>query len=238
LAVGDRGCVTVGDILEAVDDRARRLQALVPDAPVGRARCAALGDLVLGGEFTLFDHILGCEAPAEARIDDPADTDSPTGSAPRRRRRREVVVTVDLLTLLGLHENPAELAGFGPIPARVARLLLEDASLRRVVTDPITGQALDAGQVYRPTDTLVTAIRVHDQHCQFPGCRRALSIELDHRTEHSRGGTTNTGNLQVLCRRHHALKTAGTWTPTPRPDGSVTWTGPHGQIAVRRPNRE
>ena len=38
-----------------------------------------------------------------------------------QRRPLTVNVTIDLPTLLGLAENPGQLAGYGPIPASVAR---------------------------------------------------------------------------------------------------------------------
>ncbi|HTR70489.1 MAG TPA: hypothetical protein VMH41_09730 [Mycobacteriales bacterium] len=49
-----------------------------------------------------------------AGLDDP--------SLPRAHGRHSVVnITIDLPTLLGLRNNPAEIPGVGPIPASVAR---------------------------------------------------------------------------------------------------------------------
>lgn len=243
-ATGD--AVTVSDILDAVDARAEQLRQLVPDTPAGRARFAALGDLVLGAGFTLFDHVLGVETPDSPRDGaaqiEPEPAPGVPGAtpltSPRRRRRREVIVTIDLPTLLSLRDDPAQLAGFGPIPARLARLVAADATLRRMVTDPVDGETLDLGRrSYAPTDTLVTAIRARDRHCRFPGCRRARRPQLDHRIDHAVGGSTSAGNLHLLCERHHALKTAGLWKPELEPDGTVVWTGPDGQRAVRCPDR-
>jgi len=242
-ATGD--AVTIGDILHAVDERAQQLQQIAPGTPVGRTRFAALGDLVLGRGFTLFEHTLGVDVPAEAGTPDaelgtaaPTEVESSRGSR-RRQRRREVIVTIDLPTLLSLRNEPAQLAGYGPIPARLARLVAADATLRRMVTDPIDGEPLDLGRrAYAPTDNLVTAIRARDQHCQFPGCRRARQMALDHRTDWAQQGETKPANLQLLCARHHALKTAGQWSPAVQPDGSVVWTGPAGQTAIRRPEHD
>jgi hypothetical protein len=241
-ATGD--AVTVADILTAVDDRAERLQALAPDTPPGRVRFAALSDLILGDGFTLFDHVLGVDTASPVATEPPpADADGEPGACPsseqrrRRRRRREVIVTVDLATLLGLREDPAQLAGFGPIPARLARVVATDGCLRRLVTDPVSGETLDLGRrSYAPSENLVTAIRAAQQTCQFPGCTRARRAEIDHRTDWSHGGHTDAGNVQLLCRRHHALKTAGLWNAVRQPDGSVLWTGPDGQTAIRPPD--
>ena len=38
-------------------------------------------------------------------------------------------MTVDVPTLLGLQDNPAELAGYGPIPAELAHILAADGPL-------------------------------------------------------------------------------------------------------------
>ncbi len=62
---------------------------------------------------------------------------------PRHRRRPHLLVTVAATTLLGLDEEPGELAGYGPIPASMARRLAEDGTWRRILTDPVSGTLLD-----------------------------------------------------------------------------------------------
>jgi len=72
----------------------------------------------------------------------------------------EAQVIIDLPTLLGLADNPGELAGVGPIPAEVARALAADdgATRRRLVVEPVTGALLDYGaSVYR-SPTAPTAV--------------------------------------------------------------------------------
>ena len=49
-------------------------------------------------------------------------------------------VLVALPTLLGADEEPVELSGYGPVPAWMARRAAADSRLRRVLTDPLTGQ--------------------------------------------------------------------------------------------------
>ena len=44
------------------------------------------------------------------------------------------------------------------------------------------------------------------KHCEHPGCESRLGLQIDHKTEWSRGGKTNHENLQVLCVNHHARK--------------------------------
>jgi hypothetical protein len=64
-------------------------------------------------------------------------------------RREHVSVELQVIapigTLAGLDNNPAELAGYGPIPAHVGRALAADAHWRRILTDPATGTVLDLG---------------------------------------------------------------------------------------------
>jgi hypothetical protein len=64
--------------------------------------------------------------------------------APRTQAR--VHVTMDLPTLLGLRNNPAELHGYGPLPAPLARALAADNGWQRLIHDPITGAPLDLGR--------------------------------------------------------------------------------------------
>jgi hypothetical protein len=69
--------------------------------------------------------------------------------APQARGPAAVQVVVPVTTLLGLSEEPGELAGYGPIPAGVARQIAADATWRRLLTDPASGALLDYGQSCR-----------------------------------------------------------------------------------------
>ena len=60
-----------------------------------------------------------------------------------------VQVTMPATMLMGLTEHGAELAGYGPIPAHVARELAADGTWRRLLTDPATGHLLDYNPVSR-----------------------------------------------------------------------------------------
>src|SRR6266511_96609 len=67
--------------------------------------------------------------------------------------------------LMGLTEHGAELAGYGPIPAQVARELAADGTWRRLLTDPVSGHLLDYGRTtYRPPAALADFIRARDHH--------------------------------------------------------------------------
>ena len=147
------------------------------------------------------------------------------------RRPVTVNVTIDLPTLLGLAENPGQLSGYGAIPASVARELASDATWKRFITDPQTGNLLDYGrEKYEPPQALVDFLLARDRTCRFPGCRQpATRSDIDHAHSWDSGGETNIENLGLLCRRHHRLKTHGRWGLVSNEDGSCEWTSPVGK---------
>ena len=148
------------------------------------------------------------------------------------RRPVTVNVTIDLPTLLGLAENPGQLAGYGAIPASVARALASDGKWQRFITDPQTGTLLDFGrESYEPPQALIDFLIARDRTCRFPGCRHsAARADLDHAKSWESGGETSAANLGALCRRHHRLKTHGGWKLKSHSDGACTWTSPLGKI--------
>lgn len=147
------------------------------------------------------------------------------------RRPLTVNVTIDLPTLLGLAENPGELAGYGAIPASVAREIASDARWKRFITEPITGNLLDFGrESYEPPQALKDFLIARDRTCRFPGCRRAAVLsDLDHARSWDSGGHTSVENLGALCRRHHKLKTHYGWKIESFADGSCIWRSPAGK---------
>lgn len=147
------------------------------------------------------------------------------------RRPITISVAVDLPTLLGLAENPGQLAGYGAIPASVARKLAADGTWQRFVSDPTTGNLLDFGrEKYIPPQELVDYLLARDRTCRFPGCRRSGQLaDIDHAHSWENGGETNPANLGLLCRRHHRMKTHGGWKLMSNADGSCTWESPVGK---------
>jgi Domain of unknown function (DUF222)/HNH endonuclease len=148
------------------------------------------------------------------------------------RRPVTVNLTIDLPTLLGLTENPGILAGYGAIPASVARDLAADGKWKRFITDPVNGELLDLGrETYEPPQALIDFLTARDRTCRFPGCRQPARVgDIDHAKSWDTGGETSISNLGVLCRRHHRMKTHGGWELKSRGDGSCTWTSPTGKI--------
>lgn len=156
-----------------------------------------------------------------------------TGTAqPPSTGKPLIQVVVPASTLLGIDDLPAEVPGFGVIPADAARRIAADATWQRILTDPTSGTILDVGRKrYRPPKALAEYVRARDRICVFPPCRKsAEKCDLDHRHPYSHGGSTSADNLQPLCPRHHELKHDHGWTVQKHPDGTTEWTAPTGHI--------
>ena len=204
----------------------------------GEARAEALTALVLAGR-----------APLAA---DPGRRDARPGA--------EINLVIDLTTLLGLDDRPAATwEGIG-VPAAAARDLAADATLRRLITDPQTGQLLDYGTTtYHVPEPLARFVKARDRVCGFPQCTRRATrrgpattgrgIDLDHlepyhqhrtATAGGGGGGTDRANLGPRCRRHHILKTHLDWHTTAPPEGTTDrttrWRSPHGRHHDVRPD--
>jgi hypothetical protein len=152
------------------------------------------------------------------------------GGAPVLVAAASVHVTVPVATARGVGEEPGELAGYGPVPASMARRLAATASWRKVAVDPVTGTVTAIGRTpYTPSAALADLVRMRDATCRFPGCRQpARRCDLDHVVPWPDGPTT-AGNLAALCRHHHRLKHQTRWTVRAGPDGELLWTSPAGQ---------
>ncbi|WP_442862010.1 DUF222 domain-containing protein, partial [Arthrobacter sp. H-02-3] len=144
--------------------------------------------------------------------------------------RAQVLVTVPVLSLLGLTDEPAVLDGYGPIPPSMARRLVSGGagSFYRVLTDPRDGAPLEIGRSsYRLTAAQRHWLRLRDGRCPFPGCNNhSLDNEADHLLAWTDGGTTGIANLGQPCPKHHRLKHSSAWTPV-----GATTTSPPGWIS-------
>ena len=176
------------------------------------------------------------------------DGETPTDLGTPGRSPVRVNVSVPASVLLGLSDAPGDLQGHGPIPASLARLLAQDATWRRILTDE-QGLVTDVGTTtYRPGTPLARTVQLRHQRCVFPGCgARAERCDLDHVVRHPEGPTSLT-NLAPECRRHHLLKhrddlhdgdglrqmlaRSRSQPPPPAlqplPDGALLWTLPTG----------
>lgn len=161
----------------------------------------------------------------------------------RKGRRPHLIITIAASTLAGTDDQPATLAGYGPVPADLARRLASEAGTAQTAcVDPRTGVCQWIGTVtpYRPTQAIADQVIARDPVCRHPGCRRpAAQCDIDHVVRHP-AGPTCVCNLLPLCRTHHRCKHNGGWrverstssrvpgTHGSDPPGAVIWTSPLG----------
>lgn len=195
-------------------------------------------------------HPLGVPGEASGPAGGPMPTVAGVVAAPpdgspfvRNTVRVHIHVTVPLDTLTGAGDEPAELAGHGPIPAADARALAFDPGSvwDRLVTDPVSGAVLEYGTTrYRPPERLARFVRARHGTCGHPGCRTAAHrCDIDHVVPFGadRGdGPTCAGNTCPLCRSHHRLKHMPGWHVTLRTDGTTVWTTPSGHTYTAPPD--
>jgi hypothetical protein len=236
--------------LAAVDERASSPWLEVPsDALIGERQALALATLLLPVSVrgVTGPHCQGSDesvSPNSGMADGKAAClqphDGPSHRAHHRPHlRAHLDVTVSLETLLCLSDEPAEFRSRrgvgGALDTWALRELLRQSdhlTLRRLVTDPLTGHLLDRGrQSYRVSESLRAFLLTRDPSCRFPGCsRRTGRREIDHAFPWDAGGATDRGNLGVLCKRHHQAKTFGGWRiEHSGVDGSCTWHSPQGR---------
>ncbi|HEY3717346.1 MAG TPA: DUF222 domain-containing protein [Jatrophihabitantaceae bacterium] len=154
-------------------------------------------------------------------------------------QRPSIQVTVAASTLVGCDELPADLEGYGPITAAMARRIAADetGTWRRLLTDPVSGQLLEYGRkTYRPPQNLTDHVIARDKTCIFPHCRRPARLcDLDHREDWCTGGHTCEHNLHPLCERHHNAKHNAGWQIKRTQDGAYHWTDPTNHHYVVHP---
>ncbi|WP_142057127.1 HNH endonuclease signature motif containing protein [Pseudarthrobacter sp. B4EP4b] len=158
--------------------------------------------------------------------------------------KADVLVTVPVLALFDITDEPANLDGYGPIPASMARKLLANGatSFYRVLVDPRDGAPLEIGRTsYRLTKAMKKALQLRDGKCTFPGCNNpSFDNDTDHLQAWQHGGHTGISNLAQLCPKHHRLKHNSGWEPAPatgtEPPG---WTSPTGRhYKTEQPDHE
>ena len=207
-------------IWNGITATARALQGPAEGRTLTQLRADIAATLLLGG------------AAGNGTADGTPATAAPAGRVPSPSA--QVLVTVPVFALMGLTDEPADLDGYGPIPASMARKLMADgaSSFRRVLTDPRDGAPLEIGRdSYRIPPAMRQWLRLRDGTCSFPGCNnQSLDNEADHILAWADGGTTGVSNLGQACPRHHRLKHTTAWTPadasTIKPPG---WTSPSGR---------
>ncbi len=144
-------------------------------------------------------------------------------------------------TLLGSDTAPADIDGYGPIPAEVARRLVaaaatdsrSRATLRRIYSHPKSGALVKMeSRARRFPRGLAEFIGLRDQRCRTPYCDAPIR-HLDHARPHARGGPTDVVNGVGSCERCNYVKEAVGWRVSTEVDESgrhaADFTTPTGQ---------
>jgi hypothetical protein len=143
----------------------------------------------------------------------------------------EVQLVMSDTALFGTSNTPAEIAGYGPVPAQVARTLLTRVDdqvplwLRRLYTSRGRLVAMESrARLFTPNMRRFVASR--DQLCRTPWCGAPIR-HADHVRPVHAGGPTSIANAQGLCERCNQVKEALGWHARPGPGdtGTTTPTG-------------
>ncbi len=145
-------------------------------------------------------------------------------------------------TLLDADQEPAQMVGYGPVPADLARriALAEPRSrvwVRRLFTDPATGTlvATDARRRRFPHVTREFLL-ARDLLCRTPFCGAAIR-HADHTVPVAGGGPTRGENGSGRCESCNYVKESPGWSTEVGPDGTITITTPTGHRHRSRPPR-
>ena len=135
-------------------------------------------------------------------------------------------------TLLGGDSAPAELCGYGPIPAAVARAMVSSAvadrrsraTLRRLYAHPRAGAlvAMESRARLFPRG-LAAFIELRDQRCRTPYCDAPIR-HRDHAQPWAEGGPTTAENGLGLCERCNYTKEGAGWRVSTSIDENHTHT--------------
>lgn len=162
-------------------------------------------------------------------------------------RSAHVRVVVPLTSLMGGSagpgadlpgsDAPAELEGYGPIPASVARALAAGGPWARMVTDPVDRTVLELSrEQYEPTQAMADLVRAREPECVHPICGVSSDrCDLHHRIPWPIG-ITSVRCLDPGCRRHHVLITHAGWDYRTDEHGRRVWTTPTGLRYIEEPD--
>jgi hypothetical protein len=148
-----------------------------------------------------------------------------TGQASADAVSAEIGLVMTVAALFGGDDSAADLAGYGPIPAELARDIARAADdgaaqpvaaepraaagavararifLRRLFTDPATGVIENCDPRRRRFDGVLARLLVYrDQHCRDPFCDAPIR-HLDHIQAFAAGGPTTCENGRRVCQR-------------------------------------
>ena len=130
----------------------------------------------------------------------------------------EVQLVMTDSTLLSDDHSPAQVIGFGPIHAALARVIVRRAHrawLRRLYRNPECGALVAMDSRRRVFDgELREFLVIRDQTCRTPWCDAPIR-HADHAVPVADGGATSVKNGQGLCEACNYAKEASGWRTLP-----------------------
>ncbi len=159
----------------------------------------------------------------------------------------EVQLVMSDGALFGVDETPAKLVGHGPIPAHLARRMLENPEgekfLRRLFTRPKDHQLVSLESRARSFPKgIQRMLALRDNTCRTPFCDAPIQ-EYDHVTPYYEGGPTNWANGSGLCAGCNQAKENRGWLHAVTDEGLTvttptghTYTTPNGPILEGLPS--
>ncbi|MDQ3663870.1 MAG: DUF222 domain-containing protein [Actinomycetota bacterium] len=169
-----------------------------------------------------------------------------TGQATADQVPVEIHLVMTETSLLGDEHEPADLNGYGPLPAPLIRRWLRgdpdgDAEaqvwVRRLFRSPDTKDLVAMDSARRCfTGQLRRFLIIRDRTCRTPWCEAPIR-HVDHSMPHADGGETGASQGQGLCEACNYTKEVPGWASRVHPDGSVETTTPtrHSYISRRPP---
>jgi hypothetical protein len=259
--IAELGRLSVADTAVAMQDWARRADAVVGDDPEPDLPERSLHlSRILDGRRELagsFDPEGGAVIATALRLAQTRDADGEPARSPAQRRADALVDLcrrfldhqqtrrggrhrphVNIITTLDELERgrAGRLVDGTSLDRTTVQRLVCDAGIHRVVTDGRSA-ILDYGTTTRSVPApLFNALVIRDRHCRYPGCDRPPDwTEAHHVRWVTRGGTTALDNLVLLCSRHHHLLHTPGWHAKLLPDATLEVTDPRGQVHTSDP---
>ncbi len=165
------------------------------------------------------DSVVGADDRSHAQIMADTLVERVTGQASADAVPVAVNLVISADTMLG-GEKAAEVPGYGPIPASVARKLVSEGfdpdsetttTLRRLYARPSDGTlvSMDAKSRCFPAAVALFVAR-RDRRCRVAYCNGHVE-HIDHILVHRSGGATTAENGEGLCRLHNLVKELPGW---------------------------
>lgn len=142
-----------------------------------------------------------------------------TGQATADAVSAEIGLVMTDAALLAGDDTAADLDGYGPVPAELARTIARGCDteqarvfVRRLFTDPAAGIVTSCDARRRRFDGSLAKLLIYrDRTCRDPFCDAPIR-HLDHIRPHATGGPTTPGNGRGVCERGNYVRHMPGWS--------------------------